>query len=45
MRQRFAPFLDNVTLLGGGALAAATVSELLTLAPNLVACDGAAAAV
>ncbi|MCB1331274.1 MAG: thiamine diphosphokinase [Maritimibacter sp.] len=44
MEQRFAPFLDNVTLLGGGALAAATVSELLTLAPNLVACDGAAAA-
>jgi len=35
--------LDSVTLLGGGELAAGTVSELLTLAPNLVACDGAAA--
>jgi thiamine pyrophosphokinase len=35
--------LDNVTLLGGGELAAETVSELMTLAPNLVACDGAAA--
>jgi thiamine pyrophosphokinase len=36
-------FEDNVTLLGGGELSAATVSELLTLAPNLVACDGGAA--
>lgn len=43
MRPGFAPFLDNVTLLGGGELAAGTVSELMTLAPNLVACDGAAA--
>lgn len=43
MTPRFAPFSDNVTLLGGGALRAGTVSELLTLAPNLVACDGAAA--
>jgi len=43
MEAGFAPFLDNVTLLGGGELAAATVSELVTLAPNLVACDGAAA--
>ena len=43
MEQRFTPFLDAVTLLGGGELAAQTVSELLTLAPNLVACDGAAA--
>ena len=43
MKQEFAPFLENVTLLGGGALSAATVSEILTLAPNLVACDGAAA--
>jgi len=32
-----------VTLLGGGELSAATVSDLLTVAPNLVACDGAAA--
>ncbi len=31
-----------ITLLGGGELTAATVSELLTIAPNLVACDGAA---
>jgi len=38
----FAPFLENVTLLGGGELTEATVSELLTLAPNLVVCDGAA---
>lgn len=43
MKEEFAPFLDNVTLLGGGELAAGTVSDLLTLAPNLVACDGAAA--
>lgn len=35
--------MNNVTLLGGGELAAGTVSDLLTLAPNLVACDGAAA--
>ncbi|SMH34819.1 thiamine diphosphokinase [Maritimibacter sp. HL-12] len=32
-----------VTLLGGGELTARTVSELLTRAPNLVVCDGAAA--
>ncbi len=32
-----------VTLLGGGELTPETVSELLTLAPNLVVCDGAAA--
>ena len=32
-----------VTLLGGGELTARTVSELLTVAPNLVVCDGAAA--
>ncbi|MEC7763914.1 MAG: thiamine diphosphokinase [Pseudomonadota bacterium] len=31
-----------VTLLGGGNLAAETVSDLLTIAPNLVCCDGAA---
>jgi thiamine pyrophosphokinase len=31
-----------VTLLGGGELTPETVSELLTLAPNLVVCDGAA---
>lgn len=42
MKSRFSPYLENVTLLGGGELTAATVSELLTLAPNLVACDGAA---
>jgi len=40
---RFEPFLEKVTLLGGGELSAANVSECLTLAPNLVACDGAAA--
>ena len=28
MKQRFAPFVDNVTLLGGGELAARPVSEL-----------------
>lgn len=43
MNPGFAPFCENVTLLGGGELAPRTVSELLTLAPNLVACDGAAA--
>ncbi len=43
MEPRFAPFSDKVTLLGGGELRPETVSELLTLAPNLVACDGAAA--
>lgn len=42
MTARFAPFLEKVTLLGGGELTAANVSECLTLAPNLVACDGAA---
>lgn len=36
------PFLETVTLLGGGELTQATVSDLLTRAPNLVACDGAA---
>jgi len=43
MEPRFAPFSDNVTLLGGGDLIPGIVAELLTLAPNLVACDGAAA--
>ncbi len=43
MEPRFTPFLDNVTLLGGGDLPSGIVSELMTLAPNLVACDGAAA--
>jgi len=43
MTGRFSPFLEMVTLLGGGELSAATVSDLLTIAPNLVACDGAAA--
>lgn len=43
MKSRFEPFLENVTLLGGGELSAGIVSELLTVAPNLVACDGAAA--
>ena len=43
MEQRFSPFLENVTLLGGGELNPETVSELLTQAPNLVVCDGAAA--
>ena len=41
MDPRFAPFSDNVTLLGGGALQPGTVCKLLTLAPSLVACDGA----
>lgn len=35
-------FSETVTLLGGGELSAATVSEVLTRAPNLVVCDGAA---
>ncbi len=43
MEPRFTPFSDSVTLLGGGDLPPGIVSELLTLAPNLVACDGAAA--
>lgn len=38
----FPPFTDKVTLLGGGELTQATVSQMLTLAPNLVAADGAA---
>jgi len=42
MTPRFPAFSENVTLLGGGELTPETVSELLTLAPNLVACDGAA---
>lgn len=36
-------FSANVTLLGGGELTPATVSGLLTRAPILAACDGAAA--
>jgi thiamine pyrophosphokinase len=44
MKSRFTPFSEKVTLLGGGELSAQTVSECLTRAPNLVACDGAAAA-
>lgn len=43
MISRFAPFSEKVTLLGGGELSAASVSECLTRAPNLVVCDGAAA--
>lgn len=43
MVSRFAPFSEKVTLLGGGELSAENVSECLTLAPNLVVCDGAAA--
>ncbi|MBV7378256.1 thiamine diphosphokinase [Maritimibacter dapengensis] len=39
---RIEPFSETVTLLGGGELTQATVSDLLTRAPNLVACDGAA---
>ncbi len=42
-KHEFSPFRDKVTLLGGGELSRATVSEMLTLAPNLVAADGAAA--
>lgn len=42
MKPQFPAFSEPVTLLGGGELTAATVSELMTLAPNLVACDGAA---
>ena len=38
----FLTYLETVTLLGGGDLAAETVSELLKVAPNLVCCDGAA---
>ncbi len=43
MKPGFAPFSEKVTLLGGGALQPGIVSELLGFAPNLVACDGAAA--
>ncbi|MGH1367178.1 MAG: thiamine diphosphokinase [Maritimibacter sp.] len=35
-------YLEIVALLGGGDVSPETVSEVLTLAPNLVACDGAA---
>lgn len=35
-------FSETVTLLGGGDLTDETVSDLLTRAPNLVVCDGAA---
>lgn len=45
MTADFARFDDGVTLVGGGALGASTVSDLLTRAPNLVACDGGASAV
>lgn len=38
----FLTFKEMVTLLGGGELGAGTVSDLLTIAPNLVCCDGAA---
>lgn len=44
MISRFTPFLEIVTLLGGGELSAQTVSECLTIAPRLVVCDGAARA-
>lgn len=42
MEAGFSHFSDNVTLLGGGELGAGIVSQMLTLAPILVACDGAA---
>lgn len=42
MTSGFKPFSENVTLLGGGQLTTGIVSQLLTLAPILVACDGAA---
>lgn len=42
MNRQISPFLEKVTLLGGGDLSAETVSRLLTHAPNLVVCDGAA---
>lgn len=35
-------FSETVTLLGGGELTPETVSDVLTRAPNLVVCDGAA---
>lgn len=38
----FRQFSHNVTLLGGGAVNSATVSECLKLAPALVAADGGA---
>ena len=40
--RQITPFLERVTLLGGGELSSATVSELLHYAPNLAVCDGAA---
>lgn len=42
IKSGFLTYLETVTLLGGGNLAAETVSELLKIAPNLVCCDGAA---
>ena len=42
MTPEFLPFRENVTLIGGGELTRATVAEMLKLAPNLVATDGAA---
>lgn len=36
------PYTEKVTLLGGGEVSSATLSEVLSYAPNLVACDGAA---
>lgn len=39
----FPSFRKNVTLLGGGECSRATVDKVLTLAPHLVAADGAAA--
>ena len=42
MNDGISPFLEKVTLLGGGDLSPETVSRLLTYAPNLVVCDGAA---
>jgi thiamine pyrophosphokinase len=42
MTPDFVPFRENVTLLGGGELSRDTVTDMLKLAPNLVATDGAA---
>lgn len=45
MKPGFVAFREKVTLVGGGELSRASVSECITYAPNLVACDGAAARV
>lgn len=42
MKPDFLPFCETVTLVGGGECSRATLDEMLTLAPILVAADGGA---